>query len=457
MIRECRVIQRKLTQGKKKTENVEKVFVRLMLQGKVSAALRWIGSQRSGRMEITEDVLDVLRKKYPKAAPVVEGAVIQGPIEACQKVLYDNIDGAMIYQAAKRTHSSAGPCGLDSEGLSRMLCSKQFKSKPAELCEAVAVFARKLCSEYVDPADISSYTASRLIPLDKNPGVRPVGVGEVLRRIVGKAVTMSLKPELIEATGPIQVCAGIKGGVEAAIHALRKVYEDPQTQGILLVDADNAFNSLNRKAALSNIRIVCPEFSTYLINTYREPSKLFVAGSSEHVWSEEGTTQGDNSAMGFYACSLTPLVSSYRHLKKEMPKQVWYADDGAAGGTLIQLQDWWVQLCKEGPCFGYFPKPAKTVLVVKDGLEEEARKMFPGITVSSVGHRYLGSYIGTEEGKEKFTQQKIVDWEEDIKALSEIAATEPQAAYSAFIYGTSRRWLFVARSTPRVAEGLETP
>ena len=63
LIRECRVIQRKLTQGKKKTENVEKVFVRLMLQGKVSAAPRWIGSQRSGRMEITEDVLDVLRKK----------------------------------------------------------------------------------------------------------------------------------------------------------------------------------------------------------------------------------------------------------------------------------------------------------------------------------------------------------------------------------------------------------
>ena len=97
LIRECRVIQRKLTQGKKKTENVEKVFVRLMLQGKVSAALRWIGSQRSGRMEITEEVLDVLRKKHPGAAPVVEGAVIQGPIETIPKVLYDYIDGAMIH------------------------------------------------------------------------------------------------------------------------------------------------------------------------------------------------------------------------------------------------------------------------------------------------------------------------------------------------------------------------
>ena len=71
----------------------------------------------------------------------------------------------------------------------------------------------------LDPQHIRSYTASRLIPLDKNPGVRPVGVGEVLRRIVGKSITTSLKPELIESTGPIQMCAGIKGGVEAAVHA----------------------------------------------------------------------------------------------------------------------------------------------------------------------------------------------------------------------------------------------
>ena len=74
---ECRVIQQKLTQGEQKTDNVEKVFVRLMLQGKVLAALRWIGSQSSGLMEIAEDVLGVLKKKHPRAAPVVEGVVIQ--------------------------------------------------------------------------------------------------------------------------------------------------------------------------------------------------------------------------------------------------------------------------------------------------------------------------------------------------------------------------------------------
>ncbi len=39
--------------------------------------------------------------------------------------------------------------------------------------------------------------------------------------------------------------------------------------------------------------------------------------------------------------------------------------------------------------------------------------------------------------------------------MSDIAAREPQAAYAAFIYGTSKRWLFVARTTPNIADYLK--
>ena len=44
-------------------------------------------------------------------------------------------------------------------------------------------------------------TACRLIPLAKNPGVRPIGVGEVLRRIVGKAIISVVKPEIMSCAG----------------------------------------------------------------------------------------------------------------------------------------------------------------------------------------------------------------------------------------------------------------
>ena len=38
--------------------------------------------------------------------------------------------------------------------------------------------------------------------------------------------------------------------------------------------------------------------------------------------------------------------------------------------------------------------------------------------------------------------------------LTEIAAAEPQLAYSAFVYGTSKRWNFVARTTPNISSLL---
>ena len=132
-----------------------------------------------------------------------------------------------------------------------------------------------------------------MIPLAKDiDGVRPIGIGEVLRRIVGKAITTVLQPDILTSTAPIQVCGGLHGGVEAAIHAMRRIYEDPETEAVLLIDAENAFNSLNREAALKNLQITCPEFSKYVLNTYRQPAELYIPNSEEIIYSQEGTTQG---------------------------------------------------------------------------------------------------------------------------------------------------------------------
>lgn len=132
---------------------------------------------------------------------------------------------------------------------------------------------RKLCIEYVDPYTIEPLLANRFIPLYKGAGqIRPIGVGEVLRRITAKCVTKVLKQDVIEASGPLQLCEGHKGGSEAGIHVVNNIFEADETDAVLLIDATNAFNSLNRTAALHNIRIVCPSLATYAINTFRVPA-----------------------------------------------------------------------------------------------------------------------------------------------------------------------------------------
>lgn len=37
------------------------------------------------------------------------------------------------------------------------------------------------------------------------------------------------------------------------VHVMREAYGDYSTEAVLLVDASNAFNNLNRQAALQNI------------------------------------------------------------------------------------------------------------------------------------------------------------------------------------------------------------
>ena len=46
------------------------------------------------------------------------------------------------------------------------------------LCHALALVARHLCTTYVVPGGLVGFVACRLIALDKDPRVRPIGIGE---------------------------------------------------------------------------------------------------------------------------------------------------------------------------------------------------------------------------------------------------------------------------------------
>ena len=76
-----------------------------------------------------------------------------------------------------------------------------------------------------------------------------------MRRIIGKPISWSLIDEIKEETGPLQAYACHSAGAEAAIYGMSQVFAEEVTDGILLIDASNAFNQINRSVALHNIRI----------------------------------------------------------------------------------------------------------------------------------------------------------------------------------------------------------
>ena len=262
---------------------------------------------------------------------------------------------------------------------------------------------------------------------------------------MGKTVSGFLKEEIKEAAGPLQVCAGHNAGAEAAIHTMSQVFVEEGIDGILLIDASNAFNQMNRSAALHNIQIMCKEMALYVVNTYRSPSRLFIRGGGE-ILSREGTTQADPLAMPWYALNTSIMIQKLRD-HYPLVKQVWLADDLAGGGSIVQLYNWYKYLSKEGQKFGYFVNGSKSWLIVKSGeLAKEAKRVFGGeVNITTEGQRHLGAVIALQEYKDQYCEEKVRVWKEEIERLSEIAKSQPHAAYSAFTKGYKSKFTYFMR------------
>ena len=109
-------------------------------------------------------------------------------------------------KAAMLTKGGSGPSGLDADGWRKILTSRSFGTVSSKLRKTFALFVKSLCVEEIKNAEsLESFIVCRLIPLDKWPGIKPIGVGEVLRRIAGKAVMILLKKDLRQAAGLLQL------------------------------------------------------------------------------------------------------------------------------------------------------------------------------------------------------------------------------------------------------------
>ena len=451
-------MQGKFANSKKarSVEDISKVFARLVLQGKVSAAIKLLDKESSsGLLSLSPEVLESLKEKHPLAAEIEDESLLHGPIDYIPPNVFDLIGEEFIYNAAMKTKGSAGLSGMDAELYRRILCSKNFKTEGKILREELAILTRNLLKTSYHPSLLEGYTSCRLIPLDKNPGIRPIGVGEVLRRIIGKTVTTFLKEEIQEAAGPLQVSAGYSAGAEAAIHAMSQVFAQEGTDGILLIDASNAFNRMNRSVAMHNIRIICKEMSIYIINSYRGPSRLFISGGGE-ILSQEGTTQGDPLAMPWYSVTTSSMIQSLRIQTPEV-KQVWLADDSAGGGKLVPLYDWYKQLTLEGTKYGYFVNGSKSWLIVKSELlAEEAKKVFgEEVNITTEGHSHLGAVIGSKDYKDQYCGDKVLKWKKEIEVLSEIAKNQPHASYIAFTKSYKSKFTYFMRTIESFEEYVD--
>ena len=117
---------------------------------------------------------------------------------------------------------------MDADGWKRILTSREFAESSTDLCKTIANMIKKLCIDKDLANTLEAFLSCCLVPLDKNPGLRPIGVGEVLRRIVGKVIVSTLRDDIITTVAPLQVCTGQESG---SIHIFNDTNIQITTQG----------------------------------------------------------------------------------------------------------------------------------------------------------------------------------------------------------------------------------
>ena len=114
------------------------------------------------------------------------------------------------------------------------------------------------------------------------------------------------------------------------------MFNEDDTEAVLMVDASNAFNSINREAFLYNTKVLCPALATFISNLFNTKWSICLIG--KRLKSLERMTQGDPATMAIYALGVTLLLTWLGNSSKEkFPRQVAFADDLNGVGSLENL------------------------------------------------------------------------------------------------------------------------
>ena len=123
---------------------------------------------------------------------------------------------------------------------------------------------------------------------------------------------------------------------------MHDVFNDDKTEGILLIDAENAFNSINRNVMFHKMKFICQVIAPYISNCYMCFARLFIIDGGE-LLSNEGTTQGDLTSMDAYALGISPLLQfllDFISVNDLNAKEVAFADDFTVAGKISSIKDY---------------------------------------------------------------------------------------------------------------------
>ena len=259
--------------------------------------------------------------------------------------------------------------------------------------------------------------------------IRPIAVGEALRRLTSKCLCILTKAKAAEYFEGYQTGVACPGGSEIIVHGLRDCIEkhwNDEDVVTLKIDFQNAFNIVSRQALLEECHAHFPELLPWASWCYGQHPMLFHPMGT--ISSETGVQQGDPLGPLFFCLVLHKLVATIVSDEEAsyLLYHKWYMDDGVVAGTGNAVARVIAIIKEQGPHLGLFIKDSKYELFSTCNLNSFPLQMKRSNTANLV---LLGAPIGDLIFCAKFIsslRSKICDL---LSRLQQIGPKDPQVAY----------------------------
>ena len=261
------------------------------------------------------------------------------------------------------TGSVPGPSGLRSNHLKEAV----FFPSPHRASLTLQHFTgvvNLLCAGRAPQVIVPHLCGDFLLPYrKKDGGLRPIAVGEVLRRLRSKCVARAVLSDALQLLSPLKVWVGLPSGCDAILHSVTSIQGDSSISSdhklTLLVDFSNAFNSIDRSTMFHETRSHLPSLSSWMKCSYGSQPNLLL----DHL-SIPSCCCVQLGPLGF-ALVLHPFIEKIKESVPGLLINAWYLDDGTLCGTENELATALSIIESEGPPRGLFLNRSKSLLYTR--------------------------------------------------------------------------------------------
>jgi len=333
-----------------------------------------------------------------------------------------------------------GCSGWTNQSIQAIFLNVPDEQRDATIDQLTAFY--NMCTKgklHAAAADI--FGRSRAILLDKpDKSYRPIGIGEALYRLMGRAIGQITAEDIGRKVAPIQMALGTKCGGEIMARILQLIYDMTDDMAIIRFDIQNAYNSLRRNHIWEGLKTYCPQLCRTFRTFYGRPSDLRRSTGAIVGRCSTGVKQGDSLSLiffvvGFQVAVLTPLQNKlnermHKHslLNPTMPQiahLLSFSDDGSVAAPRVVCEELCIDAADICQKAGLVLVREKSTIVGRgiDETYETDRCIFPHVVG---GVKVVGCPVGSEQYRKHYLCDKV---QKRIACLNQLTQLNSQTAY----------------------------